>query len=212
MKRIDFYLDFVSPYAYLAFEALPQALVGISHQVAYRPVLLGALLRQHGQLGPAEIPGKREWTYRHVLWLARQQGVPLQLPAQHPFSSLDLLRLALACGPGPLPNRHVCETVFRHVWQGGADAADATRLAELVARLAPGRDLTGDEPRAALRALTDAAIAGGVFGVPAFVVDGRLFWGLDALPMLRSHLLGDEGFAQFDWDAVARPSALRQRD
>ena len=203
MKHIDFYLDFVSPYAYLAFEALPQALAGISHRVAYRPVLLGALLRHHGQLGPAEIRGKREWTYRHVLWLAREQGVALQMPAQHPFASLDLLRLALACGPGPTPNRHVCETVFRHVWCGGADATDAPRLQALVAQLEPQRDLTGGEPRAALRAQTDAAIANGVFGVPAFVVDGRLFWGLDALPMLRSHLLGEDVLAQAEWDAAA---------
>jgi 2-hydroxychromene-2-carboxylate isomerase len=196
MKRIDFYLDFVSPYAYLAFEALPQALVGISHQVAYKPVLLGAMLRQHGLLGPAEVPAKREWLYRHVQWLAHQQGVPLRIPAQHPFTSLDLLRLALACGPGPTPNRHVCETLFRHVWHEGADATDATRMAALVAQLSPQRDPAGAEPRAALRALTDAAVAQGVFGVPAFTVDGHWFWGLDALPMLRAYLLGDAWFAQ----------------
>ena len=31
MKQITFYFDFISPYAYLAFEALPQALQGVSH-------------------------------------------------------------------------------------------------------------------------------------------------------------------------------------
>ena len=44
MKQITFYLDFVSPYAWLAFERLPDALEGLSYSVAYRPVLLGALL------------------------------------------------------------------------------------------------------------------------------------------------------------------------
>ncbi len=33
MKQIDFHLDFISPYAYLAFAALPQALAGISCRV-----------------------------------------------------------------------------------------------------------------------------------------------------------------------------------
>ena len=40
MKQITFHLDFVSPYAWLAFEQLPQALQGISHHMQYRPVLL----------------------------------------------------------------------------------------------------------------------------------------------------------------------------
>ena len=44
MKHVDFYLDFISPYAYLAFEHLPQALEGLSYSVAYKPILLGALL------------------------------------------------------------------------------------------------------------------------------------------------------------------------
>lgn len=205
MKRIDFYLDFVSPYAYLAFEKLPEALMGISHQVVYRPVLLGALLRRHGQRGPAEIPGKREWTYRQAMWLAQHHGIPLQMPARHPFAPLPLLRLALACGPGPQPNRHVCETLFRHVWRGGgADADDALRLDALRAELAPPRDPAADEVKAVLRSATEAAAVARVFGVPTFVVDGRAFWGLDALPMLRAYLDGHAWFDGGDWAAAAQ--------
>ena len=52
MKQITFHLDFISPYAYLAFEKLPQALQGLSYSVDYRPVLFAGLLKHHGQLGP----------------------------------------------------------------------------------------------------------------------------------------------------------------
>ena len=52
---------------------------GLSYSVSYQPVLLGALLQHHGQRGPAEMPHKREWTYRQVLWLAHQQGTPCLL-------------------------------------------------------------------------------------------------------------------------------------
>ena len=96
MKHITFYLDFVSPYAWLAFERLPQALEGLSYTVEYRPVLLGALLQQQGNPGPAGIAPKRDWTYRHVTWLGHALGVPLHMPARHPFNRLPLLRLALA--------------------------------------------------------------------------------------------------------------------
>ena len=203
MKTVTFYLDFISPYAWLAFHALPQALQGISHRVVHKPVLFGALLKHHGQLGPAEIPAKRDWTYRQVLWLARQQGCPLQLPAAHPFNPLGLLRLAVACDAGGEPNRYVCEQVFRHVWCGGENAADANRLAALTAQLQPGRDPASAEVKQALQAHTQAAIDGGLFGVPSFQVGDKVFWGQDALPMLRACLLDDPWFDGPDWSAAA---------
>lgn len=190
MKHICFYLDFVSPYAYLAFEELPQALMGLSYSVTYKPLLLAALLKHHGQLGPAEVPAKRDWTYRHVQWLAQTQGRKLDMPAVHPFNPLGLLRLAMATDAKGHPNRYVCETLFKHVWVDGADAADAARLAAVTAQLAPRRDPSDEALKAQLRTHAQEAIAEGVFGVPSFVVDGKVFWGLDALPMLRAYLEG----------------------
>lgn len=143
MKHIDCYLDFISPYAYLAFERLPRALEGLSYQVSYRPILFAGLLQHHGQLGPAEIAPKRDWTYRQVLWLAREHGIAMDLPAAHPFNPLALLRLAWACARQGAPNRYVCEAIFRHAWQGAAAADDAARLQALTAQLAPTRDQAG---------------------------------------------------------------------
>jgi len=210
MKHITCYLDFISPYAYLAFEALPNTLRGLSYQLSYKPVLFGAMLKHHGQLGPAEIPPKRDWTYRQVLWLAHRQGVDLQMPASHPFNPLPLLRLALACSPEAepaAPNRYVCETIFRHVWQGGAEAADLARLQTLSSAMAPRRDVDGDDVKTQLKRNTDEAMALGVFGVPAFTVDDKLFWGLDSLPMLRACLQGDAWFDGPGWNAGASVAA-----
>ena len=200
MKHITFYLDFISPYACLAFERLPLALMGHSYTVTYQPVLLGALLQQHGQLGPAEIAPKRDWTYRHVQWLAQANQIELQMPAAHPFNPLALLRLAVASSAAGTPNRYVCETLFRHVWRGGADALDPARLQAVTALLAPARAAESEAVKAQLRTQTEAALARGVFGVPAFEVDGRLFWGFDALPMLRSYFDGDAWFDGPAWD------------
>lgn len=210
MKHITFYLDFISPFAWLAFDALPDVLQGHSYQVTYKPVLLGAILRHHGQLGPAEIPAKREWTYRHVLWLGQKQGLEMQMPAAHPFNPLPLLRLGIAAQAQGLPNRFVCESLFRHVWQGGLDVLDPQRLEALQASLPAVLDPNGAEVKALLRAHTDEAIARGVFGTPSFEVDGKLFWGLDALPMLRDYLDGNPWFEGTGWTAAAeRPSALK---
>ena len=209
MKQITFYLDFISPYAYLAFEELPQALMGLSYSVSYKPVALGVLLRHHGSLGPAEIPAKRDWTYRHVMWLAHSRGLTLDMPAAHPFNPMPLLRLALGTDEKGLPNRYVCETLFHHVWQGGADAVDAARLQAITAELAPARAATDETVKAQLKAHTEDAIALDIFGVPAFEVDGKVFWGLDALPMLRAYLEGDAWFSDAHWNATKElPSGL----
>ena len=204
LKHITFYLDFISPYAYLAFERLPRALEGLSYSVDYQPVLFAGILQHHGQLGPAEIEGKRDWTYRQVQWLAGQQATPLDMPAAHPFNPLALLRLALACGDKGQVNRYVCETIFRHVWLGGQDAADAARLATLRAQLAPAQDPGSDAVKAQLKTNTSQAIAAGVFGVPVMRVEDKVFWGLDALPMLRDYLSGGAWFAAGHWDAAGK--------
>ena len=73
-------------------------------------------------------------------------------------------------------------------------------------QLAPNRAANSDEVKAQLKANTDQAIARGVFGVPTFEVDGKLFWGVDALPMLRAYLLGDAWF-ESAWDSVASVAA-----
>ena len=201
MKHITFYLDFISPYAYLAFEQLPKALQGISYSVEYKPVLFAAMLKHHGQLGPAEIAPKRDWTYRQVMWLADQLGVPMCMPDGHPFNPLQLLRLSLAVGDlAGATNRYVCETVFKHAWTTGADMAELQQFDVLLEQLKPQHDLHSDPIKNALKANTDSAIYWGVFGVPTFEVDGKVFWGLDSLPMLREHLLGAPWFEAGGWE------------
>jgi 2-hydroxychromene-2-carboxylate isomerase len=201
MKHLDFWFDPISPFSYLAFERLPQALEGLSVEVSYRPILFAGLLQHWGQKGPAEIEPKRAWTFRHVHWLGAQHGIAIDTPAQHPFNPLALLRLLVACAPaGGTPNRRACEVVLRHVWQGGGDANDAARLAELTQELAPPLAASDERVKQALKDSTAEAIARGVFGVPTVVVDGRLFWGLDALPMLAGYLRGESWFDGPAWD------------
>ena len=205
MKHITFYLDFVSPYAWLALEQMPKALQGLSYHMEYRPVLLGALLQADANPGPAGIPAKRLWTYRHVSWLGQSLGIPLQMPAQHPFNPLPLLRLALAHGRDGCINRFVAQQVLQHAWVGGHDANDAQSLQALRELLQEQKqgDERGDEVKQWLRTNTDQAKQAGVFGVPAWEVDGKVFWGLDALPMLRSYLQGDAWFEP-QWEAAAQ--------
>jgi 2-hydroxychromene-2-carboxylate isomerase len=212
VKRLQFWFDPVSPYAYLAFERLPEALVGQSYLVDYRPVLFAGLLEHWGQKGPAEMEPKRAWTFRQVEWLARRHGLPLHTPLQHPFNPIALLRLVLATAPaGGTPNRRAVETVLRHVWCGaGADATDPARLQLLAHTLAPQRDPQSAEVKSELRQAGQEALALGVFGVPTIECEGRLFWGLDSLEMLAECLRGEPWF-DAGWNAAGAPRAGVQR-
>jgi 2-hydroxychromene-2-carboxylate isomerase len=220
MRDIHFYFDVISPYAWLAFKALPSTLEGIAHRVHYHPVVFGAMLKHHGQLGPAELPGKRDWTYRQVMWLAKQQGTVLQMPASHPFNSLALQRMAVATSPNGEPTREVVEAIFKHVWCSGLEAADANRMAELQTHLTQWMqqsqpnfqiDIQAQEVKQKLQQQTQAAIDLGLFGVPSMVVDGQVFWGQDALPMLRAYLEGDAWFQSSDWRDVGQlPVGVRR--
>jgi 2-hydroxychromene-2-carboxylate isomerase len=208
VHRVEFWFDPISPFAYLAFEQLPEALVGLSLEVVYRPVLFAGLLGHWGQKGPAEIEPKRAWTFRHLHWLTHRHGIAMQTPLQHPFNPLAHLRLLLASAPsGDTPNRRVCEAVFRHIWRGGLDANDTERLRALALVLAPR--VAPDDPsiKQALKDATHEAIGRGIFGVPSYVVEGRVFWGADALPMLADHLRGGAWFDGAAWDTEGAPRA-----
>ena len=85
-------------------------------------------------------------------------------------------------------------------------------MAALTAQLAPPCDPASDEVKAELRRLSADAAAAGLFGVPTLELDGRLFWGLDALPMLRDALQGGNWFAGPAWDEAGapRPGVVRR--
>jgi len=176
MKTVDWYFDFISPYAYFGLPLLKG--LPAEAEVRYQPILLAGLLNHWGQKGPAEIPPKRVWTYRACVWWAKQHGVPFKMPAAHPFNSLPYLRLCIAAGNTPA----AIQTIFEALWTTGADPADPGTLAALVSRLdVPPERLAEAGVKEALRANTAEAVERGVFGVPTLFLQGQVFWGSDAV-------------------------------
>ncbi|MGH8110343.1 MAG: 2-hydroxychromene-2-carboxylate isomerase [Rhodanobacteraceae bacterium] len=174
---ITWYFDFISPFAYLQCPKV-RALAA-THPLVLRPVLLAGLLKYHGQKGPAEVPGKREFTYRHVLWRARRAGRPLRFPPAHPFNPLAALRLCIAAGS----TADAAGAIFDWIYGQGRAGDTVEALLPVADRLGivdPATAIAGPEVKSKLKANFDAAVAGGVFGVPTLSLDGRLFWGDDA--------------------------------
>ncbi|MCU0805911.1 MAG: 2-hydroxychromene-2-carboxylate isomerase [Burkholderiales bacterium] len=200
MAALTWYFDFVSPFSYIQFAAYPDLVRRAD--VTLKPVLFAGLLAHWGHKGPAELPTKRRHTYRHCVWDAARRGVPFRFPPAHPFNPLHALRLAIARGA----DYDTVREIFEFVWREGRSPADEWRALCERLGVADADALTGDPSvKAALRANVDEAIAAGVFGVPTFVVDGELFWGVDATPMLLDYL-ADPGL--FRSEAMRRVDAL----
>jgi 2-hydroxychromene-2-carboxylate isomerase len=179
-RTVEWFFDFISPFSYLqleCFDRLPRDTV-----VAFRPILFAGLLDHWGHKGPAEIPEKRRFTYRHVQWMADRDGIPMRFPPAHPFNPLPALRLSIAAGC----TQDAVRRIFRYLWRDGGSLGDAAAFAAL------GRAVGVTDAAAAiqapavkdtLRANGDRARALGLFGVPSLLIDGALFWGYDATDM-----------------------------
>ena len=204
--RLTWYFDYISPFAYLQLATQPALFE--RDDIELKPVVFGALLAHWGNKGPAEIPPKSVFTYRHVIYRARELGVALRFPRAIPFNPLGALRLTLAlgCGIG------IVRTVFDFVWREGRLPSD--EWPELCERLgASDADALCNAPeiKAALRANGEAALAAGVFGVPTFAIDRQLFWGVDATPMLLAYLQDPALFDDPEMRRVSHLPAAAQR-
>jgi 2-hydroxychromene-2-carboxylate isomerase len=200
MKTIDWYFDFISPFSYLQLEAFGRLPPDV--EVALHPVLFAGLLTHWGHKGPAEIPAKRRFTYRFVQWLAERDQVQLKFPPKHPFNPIKALRLAIAAGNGLEPVR----TIFRHIWREGNSIDVDKEWIDLCMRVGvadPDAKINEPQIKEELKLNGDRAAAAGVFGVPTFVIDGEVFWGVDATGMVLDYLSDPQRFWRDEYGRVA---------
>ena len=200
MRRLVWYFDVISPYAYLQHNQLKNLPTEL--EIERKPVLFAGLLDHWGHLGPAEIPKKRTFTYRYTCWLARKIGIPFRMPPAHPFNPLRALRLAVAAGAtGPAVHE-----IFHVIWGLGQSLDDPAVWTKLVNRIGlenADQQIARDTVKEKLRQNTRDAVSAGVFGVPTSVIDEELFWGFDATDMLRDYVSNTDFFAEEEMRRIA---------
>ena len=216
--RLYFLFDFISHNAYLAWGRAQQ--IATQHGLSFEPVpvVFGAMLSAHGQVGPAEVPPKSRWMLRDVLRKAMQLNLPIAPPYSHPFKSLSALRLA-CCEMSPEARLRLIDVLWRATWAESRDVSDAEVLCACLdgagvdsARLLA--ESSSEAVKIRLRTNTDNALASGAFGVPTMFVRGQMFWGYDDLGFLEAFLQGrDPLAAATDFSAwmKVRPSVQRRR-
>jgi 2-hydroxychromene-2-carboxylate isomerase len=193
---VDFYYGLGSRYSYLASTQIARLEAETGCRVRWRPLYSGDLFAARGAdpfRGPP-VSGQYDWAWRRVdaeCW-ADYYGVPFREPEG---VRVEPRRLALAAtAAGRLGALEVFSRgLFAAIFAGGSAPLDDPALCEIAGEVGLDRArfaavLDDPDSAAALAATVADALAAGVFGVPSFVVGGRVFWGNDRLPLVRHAL------------------------
>lgn len=197
VKTVEFFFDVGSPAAYLAWTQLPALCAAAGADLAYRPMLLGGVFQATGNRSPMEVPAKSRYVRADLERYAAHYGVPLHFNPHFPVNTLLLMRgaTALQAHEGGARFGDYCRAIFRAMWVDGQNLNDPATVG--VVLQAAGFDpaavlaLAGEPAvKQRLKAVTEEAVARGVFGAPTMFVGEQMFWGQDRLDAVRQALAG----------------------
>ena len=194
-KSVEYYYSFQSPWAYIGHKPFFDLVTAHGLSVDYKPVFLGELFSETGGLPLAKRHPLRQ-RYRMVelqRW-REKRGLNFNLqPKYWPFNArlADGVAIAIAeSGGNPEP---FMWSVFEGIWQHELNLADPDTVMALADRSGlPGTTLIEQSKSVEVEDIYEqnrqGAIAHGVFGSPAYVLNGEVFWGQDRIDLLADAL------------------------
>jgi 2-hydroxychromene-2-carboxylate isomerase len=194
MKNFEYWFDFGSPAAYLAWTQLPRLAHETGAAAVYKPMLLGGVFQATDNRSPASIPAKGKYTFTDFDRFARRYGVPLRTNPHFPINTITLMRGAVALQMRNDPRFiDYCDAMFKAIWVESLNMNDPAIVgaALLKAGFEPAALLAlTAEPgtKEALKTATQEAVTRGIFGAPTFFVDGQMFWGQDRIDFVKEAL------------------------
>ena len=194
MKTFEFWFDFGSPAAYLAFTQIASIEAVTGAKAIYRPMLLGGVFQATGNHSPATIPAKGKYIFNDFNRYAKRYGVPFNNNPHFPINTLLLMRGATGMlEQQPEQFLAYCSAVFQAIWIDALNMNDPATVGAALHKA--GFDpqqlmvLANDQAtKDALKATTTEAVSRGVFGAPTFFVDDQMFWGQDRLDFVKEAL------------------------
>jgi 2-hydroxychromene-2-carboxylate isomerase len=194
MKTFEFWFDFGSPAAYLAFTQISSIEAATGAKAIYRPMLLGGVFQATGNHSPATIPAKGKYIFNDFNRFAKRYGVPFNNNPHFPINTLLLMRGAVGMQQ-QYPEQFLayCRAVFQAIWVDALNMNDPATVGAVLhkAGFDPQQLMTlaNDQvTKDVLKASTTEAVSRGVFGAPTFFVDDQMFWGQDRLDFLKEAL------------------------
>ena len=193
-RSVEFYFDVGSPAAYLAYTQLPHLCADTGAELAWKPMLLGGVFQATGNRSPVEVAPKGAYMTDDLKRFARRYGVPYEHNPHFPINTLLLMRGATALQMRePDRLRAYLDAVFPAIWVLGRNMNEPATVGAVLQQA--GFDATKilamaseQEVKDRLKAVTQEAVARGVFGAPTMFVGSQMFWGQDRLDFVREAL------------------------
>jgi 2-hydroxychromene-2-carboxylate isomerase len=187
---IEFYFDFGSPNAYLAYRVIPAMEERLKTKVELKPALLGGIFKATGNQSPAVtlagVPAKAAYEQLETRrFVARHRLTRYRFNPAFPINTLQMMRGAVLAKRLGVFEPYV-EAVYVAMWEDALNMGDpAVFMGVLDAAGLPSDAFAshiGDaDIKQALVTSTEEAVARGVFGSPSFFVGDQLFFGKDRL-------------------------------
>jgi 2-hydroxychromene-2-carboxylate isomerase len=202
--RIRFYIDFKSPYAYLAKDPARDLARETGAAMDWLPYTLDI----PAYLGSARVDGagdvleasrnahqwrRVKYSYMDCRREANRRGLVIRGTRKIFDSSLAHIGLLWAKRQGAAVEGRFIDVVYDRFWKRDLDIENpelvAATLRECGADIAGFAPWLAGEGRAELSRLQREAEEAGVFGVPSFLFDdGDLYWGREHIPHVRERL------------------------
>ena len=184
MKSIEFYYDFGSPTAYLAWTQILKA-DEKKFRIEYRPVLLGGIFKATDNKPPGTVKAKADWMFEDIKMYANSYNVNFSMNNAFPVNTLYLMRGAIfAKKKGVLKDYN--KAIFNAMWVNNINLNEPKNIIQVLdsnnfeskefIEAAENNDIKEE-----LKTNTSLAVTKGLFGVPSFIIDGKLYFGQDRM-------------------------------
>ncbi len=190
-RTIDYYFSAVSPWAYIGHAPFMEIAGRHGLAVNYKPVSLGSVFAQTGGLPlPQRAPARQRYRLVELQRWRDRRGLAFKIHPKHwPFDAKLADRFVIAIQAAHQDPDPFLRRAFRAVWEEERNLADTEVIAALAQEAgfdaAPLLDLAQGSTAEAIYALNlENAVAADVFGSPAYVLEGEVFWGQDRLDLL----------------------------
>ena len=184
-KFIDFYFDFSSPYAYIAYKELKKFEKKNSFKIKFMPVFLGGLHNSAGITPAAFNKLKSKYMIEDTRLVCKKKNISFNFNSYFPIKTVNFMRGILITEKDNSEKIFI-EKIFNAIWMNGLNMNDPIVISKVLKNIDLNPEIflkkvSDQKIKDKLRKLTDDALKKKIFGVPTFVVNKKMFWGQDRL-------------------------------
>ncbi len=194
-RQVDYYFSFQSPWAYIGHQTFRTLVSAYDLKVNHKPVVLLDLFSETGGLPLMKRhPVRQRYRMVELQRWRDKRGLKFHLqPANWPFNARLADGVVIAAIEAGLDPARFLTRGFAAVWEDQLSLADPATLVKLADESGlPGKALVERSEQEAISAAYEQnrqdALAADVFGSPAYVLDGEVFWGQDRIEFLEDAL------------------------